>query len=326
MPELAILCACILLAGFFAGSETGAYCLNRLRLRLRAEQGLASARLLLRFVRKPRLAISTTLVGTNVGHYLATVLFTHHLAMVVTAGRAELLSGLIMPPILLVFAEIIPKSLFQHHADVVMYRAVWPLRLSQVVLYPVAAALRWLGGLPLKWLGKDTGPVTPRFTSEAFRFYLSEGTERGVISESQRRMAENIMHLRSLAVRGTMTPLDNAVMVADDASDEDVMAAFRSHRYSRILVFQGKRERVSGAINVIDLASLGAGQNGAPAAIALARGVLTFDPDMSVADALWTLRQARQQIGIVTDEDGKALGLVTVKDLVEEIVGELAAW
>jgi CBS domain containing-hemolysin-like protein len=323
MPELLFIAGSILMAGFFAGSETGTYSLNRLRLRLLAEQGRPSARVLLAFIRKPRLAISTTLIGTNIGHYVATVLCTQKLAALLSSGRAELYSGLIMPPILLVLAEIIPKSLFQHHADVLLYRTIWPLRGAQALFYPVAMVLRWFGGLPGLLLGGKRQAQRAAFTAESFRFYLSEGAADGAMSSFQRTMAENIMHLKALDVADAMTELERVVMVSEEAGDEELLTTFRTHRYSRLPVYRGERDRIVGVINVIDLAS--ADQLPARAAD-LAHGVLRIRPGTSVADALRILRNARQQFAVVTDEDGCALGISTVKDLVEEIVGELEAW
>jgi putative hemolysin len=323
MTELLLIAASILMAGFFAGNETGAYSLNRLRLRLLAEQGRASARLLLAFIRRPRLALSTTLIGTNVGHYVATVLCTGTLAAVAGPGRAQLYSGLIMPPVLLILAEIIPKSLFQHHADVLLYRTIWPLKVAQTIFYPVAIVLRWFGGLPGLIFGHKGLPQRAAFTAESFRFYLSEGAADGAMSAFQRTMAENIMHLKALDVADAMTALEHVAMVPEEAGADELLAAFRAHRYSRLPVFRGERDAIVGVINVIDVASASrlperAGE--------LAHSVLRLQAGTSVADALRILRNARQQFAVVADEEGRALGISTVKDLVEEIVGELEAW
>jgi CBS domain containing-hemolysin-like protein len=136
-------------------------------------------------------------------------------------------------------------------------------------------------------------------------------------------MAENILRLKSLPVGKAMIPLEEAAMAAEDAAYEDLLSVVRTHGYSRIPLYRGSREHVVGMVHVMDLACA-EGERSSTAE--LARGVLTVRKDTSVADALWRLRQARQQLGVVTDADGVAVGIVTVKDLVEEIVGELEAW
>ncbi|MHC5034555.1 MAG: CNNM domain-containing protein, partial [Planctomycetota bacterium] len=253
MHDYAIIAAAIVVAGFYSGSETGSYCVNRLRLRLRAERGGAAARSLLRFVSNPQLAISSMLTGTNAGLYVATILAAAKLAETSWAVPAELYSGIIMPPILLIVAEVIPKSLFQHHADALMYRAVWPLRVSEVLFYPVSVLLRWIGRLPQLLLGKHAAPRRPVFTADSFRFYLSEGAADGVLSTFQRAMAENILRLKSMPVAVVMTPLDEAVMVSEEASCAELHDLLRAHRYSRIPVYRGSREQVAGIVNILDV-------------------------------------------------------------------------
>ncbi|MCK4376196.1 MAG: DUF21 domain-containing protein [Candidatus Brocadiae bacterium] len=323
MLEYAIIAASIIFAAFYSGSETGSYCVSRLRLRLRAQKGEAAARSLQRFIARPTLAISTMLLGTNLGLYLATVLCTRKLYEAGGAASAELYSSLIMPPVLLIFAEVIPKSLFQHHADTLMYRAIWPLRVSQVLFYPVSALLRCLSRLPHLLLGGRGAPRRPAFTPETFRFYLSEGAAQGVLSTFQRTMADNILRLKSLELRQAMTRLDETVMVAEDASYDELLALLRAHRFSRIPVYRAARDAIVGVLNIIDVASAHGQERSIPQ---LARSVMSLHEGTSVADALHTLRQARQQFAVVADAQGRAVGVITVKDLVEEIVGELEAW
>jgi CBS domain containing-hemolysin-like protein len=262
------------------------------------------------------------LVGTNIGLYVATVVCTEKLRHTRLAPGADLYSSLIMPPILLIFAEIIPKSLFQHHADQLMYRVAWPLRVSEWIFYPLSVLLRWVSGLPQALLGKGSGFRRPAVTPATFRFYLTQGAAHGVLSPYQRRMAENILRLRSMDVTSALTPLEEVAMVAEDASAEELRALLAGHRYSRVPVYRGQRDNIMGVINVIDLAESGA--SGRPAD--LQRDVLDLPRETSVAEALSLFRREKQQFGVVTDGEGRAVGVITVKDLVEEIVGELEAW
>ncbi len=322
MPEYLLLAAAILAAAFYSGSETGIYCVNRLRVWLRARQGMAPARALQRLVSQPRLAVSTMLVGTNIGIYVATAVCTEKLRHTGLAAQADLYSSLIMPPVLLIFAEVLPKSLFQHHAEGLMYRVVWPLRLSEWLFYPLSLLLRAVSTLAQLLLGRHATAHRPVVTSETVRFYINQGAAHGVLSAYQRRMAENIMRLRSVELNVALTPLDEVVMVPAEASAEALRELLAAHRYSRVPVFEERRDNIVGVVNVMDLATAepGAGPREA------ARDVLRVPRDASVAEALTMLRRAKQQFAVVTGEQGAAVGVVTVKDLVEEIVGELEAW
>jgi putative hemolysin len=321
MLDYLLIIGAICLAGFHSGNETGFYCVNRLRLRLRAEAGERSARALQRLVSRPQLLISTVLVGTNLGIYVATVLCTDKLRESGLTMQADFWSSLILPPIFLICADMTPKSLFQHHADWLMYRTVWPLRVSEVLFSPFSSFLRWVSRLPQFLVRHRIVPRSGAVTSDAFRFYLSEGAAHGALSSFQRSMAENILRLKSVPVESVMTPLSQAVMIPGDASSEELERLLRAHRYSRLPVWQGSREHIVGMINVLDVASAAS-----PEVNALARPVLSVPSGTSVADALSLMRAAKQQFATVRAEGERAVGIVTAKDLVEEIVGELDAW
>jgi putative hemolysin len=321
MLDYVLIAAAVCVAAYYSGFETGFYCINRLRLRLRAEQGERSAHALQRLVSRPQILISTALVGTNAGIYLATVLSTQKLRQMGLGMKAELWGGLILPPIFLIWADMIPKSLYQYHADYLMYKTLWPLRVSEIVLYPFSAFLRWISRLPQVLLRRRIAPRGGPVTSDAFLFYLSEGAARGALTSFQRAMAQNILRLKSVPVGATMTPLEKAIMISEEASREELEEVLRAHRYSRMPVWRGSRDRIVGAINVLDVASAER-----PQVRSLVRSVPALRPDTSVADALSLMRREKQQFAVVTDEGGRARGIVTAKDLVEEIVGELEAW
>jgi CBS domain containing-hemolysin-like protein len=321
MLDYVLIIAALCLAGFHGGTETGFYCLSQLRLRLRVEAGDRHALALQRLVGRPQLFISTVLVGTNLGIYAATVLCTQKLRDYGMTTGADFWSSIILPPIFLICADMTPKSLFQYHADTLMYRMVWPLRVSEVVFYPFSFVLRWVSRVPQYLLRHRIVQRTGAVTSDSFRFYLSEGAAHGELTSYQRTMAENILRLKSVPVETTMTPLRKTVMIREDATPEELSRLLRAHRYSRFPVWRGSREHVVGTINVLDVVSAER-----PDVRSLARAVLSVPRGTSVRDALSLLRRVRQQFAVVTDESQGAVGIVTAKDLVEEIVGELQAW
>ncbi len=322
IANMTLLVGAVLMSAFYSGSETGFYCLNRLRVWVQAERGGRVARVLRTFIRHPGATISTILVGNNIANYAATVLCTEQLRHTALGHRPDFYSSLILPPVLLIFAEVIPKSLFQHHADRLMYGAVWPLRVSSWVFYPAAWLLRMVSRIP-HLLASGRAESRPSIVSvDSFRFYLTQGAAHGVLSSYQRSMAENILRLGSTPVSAALTPLDRVVMVSHDASFEELRDVLGGHRYSRVPVWRSSRQQIVGVVNVIDVASA----EGESSASELMREVLLLEEHTSVAEALGRLRRAKQQFAVVLDADDRAVGVITVKDLVEEIVGELEAW
>ena len=323
MIEYAIFVLLIALEGLFSGSETGFYCLNRLRLRFRLTHGWRGAAQVQRLNHRPQLAISTMLIGTNISVYLATVLCAQKLREFGVVERTDFYSSLIMPPLLLIFAEIIPKTLFQRHADSLMYRTAWVLNVFKALFFPLLVVLRGMLALLRLAAGRRSFQAGDVVTAEKLRFFMSEGTALGVLSEYQQAMADNILRVKSLGVRTAMVPLEQVVMVGEDASLQELKQTLRDHRFSRLPVYGGERESITGAVNVIDVLSAGEGVGSVQA---LTRDVMRLDATVSVAEALYALQRARGQMAVIVGEGGEAEGIVTVKDLVEEIVGELRAW
>ena len=314
--------AFMLTAAFFSGSETGLYCVNRLRLRLLAERGNHSARLLQNAVRRQRSIISTILVGTNIGLYMATTLVTQMLYPHFQQ-RSQFIAGVLLPPVLLIFADMMPKTLMQKHADRMMYYNILPLRLFEVIFYPLAALLRTASALPHLIFRKSRSRRPPAVTPESFRLYLREGADQGVLSGFQRAMAMNILRMRNMPLSKAMIPLERAVMISVDASEQELMALLKAHRYSRIPVFRKQRAEVVGVLNVLDIVLVGSEP---PPLADIIREPVRLEQTMPVSEALRRMREQRQPFAVVVDETGSAVGLATIKDLVEEIVGELRAW
>lgn len=323
MPEYLLMIAFALVAAFYGGAETGLYCVNRIRLRLRLEQGWPGASALRWLVERPQLSIATILVGHNIGVYCVTVLCMRKLQEMGFGVRAELYTIFMLPPVLLVFVEILPKMLYQRRADTFMYHSAWPLAFSGGAFYPLTFFLQLLGRIPQLFFRRGATLLQDVFTVERFRFFLSEGSEQGALSPYQRSMAENILRLKNQRVERIMTPLAETVMVSDDQGLADLRQVLARQRFSRIPLYTAERTQVKGVINILDVVS--AGRN-TVSLRALARPVHRVDWDMNVAEALRSLQQAKEQFAVVSGPDGRAVGIVTVKDLVEEIVGELAAW
>ena len=311
------------LHAFFSGTETGFYCLNRVRLRFRERLDWAGAAALAKLNANPRLAITTMLIGTNVTVYMTTVLFANKLRDMGAGYYTDLYGSLMLPPILLIFAEITPKSLFQRRADSLMYRTAGMLRIFEVVFSPVLLTVKGIVAVVGRMAGRPISNVGGVFTREKLHFLLSEGAALGLLSEYQHGMTSNLLRLRSVSLQNVMVPLDKVTMVSHDVSLEALKDALRQHRFSRVPVYEGARDNMVSIINVIDLISAEG-----PVFVAedLGRAPVCLDAHMCVADGLYALQKARQQIAVVKGPQGNAIGIITVKDMVEEVVGELYAW
>jgi CBS domain containing-hemolysin-like protein len=316
----------VVASGFFSGSETGIYCLNQVRLRVAADQGNTAARRLERLMLKPEALVITTLLGTNIADYLATA-FTAALMLraAVAPNLAEVYATAIVTPLIFVFGGVVPKDWFRREADVLM------LRLSGVVVTCLrlarATGLVWflqsLTRLLIRWIDRQRAArhadLLPRTRTLAL---LREGAAAGGLTVVQRDLIERVLRLSEVTCADVMVPRARAALVPVTISREDFLRIARMAHFSRLPVFDVDPRRIVGTVNVYDVLT---DPDEKPVS-AHARRAVFVPQRMRVPAALLRLQRSRQTMAIVQDEQEHCVGLLTIKDLVEEIVGELEAW
>lgn len=330
MTEVILLLVVLVVAlagsAFFSGAETGTYCLNRVRLRVASERGQPGARTVSKLMQKPEQLVITTLLGTNVCDYVVTGCLTALLLRTAaTPASVELYVTLIAAPVIMVFGGIIPKDWFRREADRLMV-ALGPL-LAVALRITQATGMIWLLQIWTRLVGRIVDPsdavpdeeVLPR--ARATRM-LQEGALRGGLTPTQREMMNRVLSVSSMVVGSVMVPRQRSAMVSETITRDDFLRVARMAHFSRIPVYRGDPRRVVGIVNVFD--------------------VLTDEAQRSIRDAMWPplfikasdpvpaaivrMQGSRQAMAIVTDATGHCVGLCTMKDLVEEIVGDLEAW
>jgi putative hemolysin len=318
---LLLMAACVLLAGFYAGAETGAYRVNRIRLHAEAQRGRWPARLTQRVVSDMERFICMTLTASNAAVYGATAFCTS-----LVTGRveshlaAELASTLLLAPVLLVAAEVVPKSLFQVLANPLMRISCIPLWLSDKLLYPVVRLLMWVVAF---WRKTLVGPAGPRRTVVSAQYLaslLSAGTQEGTITAQQNAMARNILQLGTRPLRDVMIPLDNVRMLPADIAGPDAVRRIQEYEHARLPVHEGPTGNVIGILRAIDY--LCDGQGGAIRGFL--RPPMFLDAGLNVDDAFRRLQEAGQTMSIVRDPSARAVGMVTVDDLLQSILQRIA--
>jgi len=310
-----------LLEGFFSGSETGIYVVNRIRLRLRAEAGEPTARRLMSLLADTRGLITATLVGTNLCVFGTSALVTRLIEARVETDAA-LLSTLILSPFLFVFAEVVPKNLFRRHADVLMYRVSGLLRLSVVAFRPLVVALKGVTSIGGLLAGGHPEPTDPLRSRERLLSLLMTGAEEGILTPYQHDMAGNILRVASVLIERVMIPIEDVVVIEEPVGRERVVEGLSRAGHSRYPVrsADGSIERV---LDVTEF--LMADGDGGPPRAGLHEAP-RLAADTPVPRALEALQTGRLPLGLVVNDADRPLGIITVKDLVEEIVGELGEW
>ena len=313
----------VALSGFFSGSETGLYCMNRLRLRLDVDQGSLPAARLDRLVGDEQSALSTLLVGTNLSNYLATVFVAYLLTQSagLEPGVSEIYTTMIVTPVVFVFGEVVPKNLFQRNADRLM-------RLGSRLFGLFAILLR----LPVMVLNLVSRPILALVCPAGFTrsgdprrriaLLLQDAIAAEDSPDEHAEFVDRVLLLSSVTLHQVMVPRNRVLAMRADADRAEGLSLIRKHPYSRFPVFDSNPRRIVGYVQADTLL---ADEQWVHVREHLRR-VISIPAHDSVASAIVRLQAARETMAIVVDRGGYLLGLVTLKDLLEELIGELPEW
>ena len=307
------------LGALYAGLETGIYVLNKIRLDLRAEAGSAPARILRRHLRDPGNLLAVLLVGTNVCGYVTTFAISAMFVLAGSADRAEWYTLAVATPLMFLFRESVPKNVFQRLAERLVYRLAWLLAISSAAfnLIGLAPLVRGFSRLVMRLLPLDRRGVR----HHGLESIMAEGAACGLLTHFQSLMARRVMNIADVRLAQVMTPMSNVVSASDDVTADEFLALLRDHEYRRVPLI----DRDGQVVGIVDIYDVLIDEDRArPADKKVPPFVLAAD--MTVTDALYRMQRARAAMAVVRNKADQHLGLVTVKDLVEEIVGELSEW
>ena len=305
-------------SALYSGSETGIYVLNKMRLDLRAEAGSRPARALRGILREFDRLLAGLLIGNNLVNYLTTFSISVLFTMGGAKERTEWYTLAAATTLLFVFGESVPKNLFQRSPERLIYRLVWFLRGS-------LAAFRWCGLLGLvRLVGALVSPLRRShhpFAHEGLAALLAEGQASGALTHAQSIMADRVMHLTDVVVADVMKPLKDILSAPRSVTSEQLLELVREANYTRIPLL-AEDGSVAGILDIYDVlmaeAPVQPADKMAPP--------LVVPDDWTVTDALYHMQTEHAPMAVVADPRGRHAGIVTVKDLVEQIVGELGAW
>jgi putative hemolysin len=322
----------IFMAALFSGAETGMYQLNLLRLRLGIERRKLSYILLGKlFDDSPSLLIST-LLGTNLAQYIITSILTYMLVSHYGSEHiAEIFAAIIATPLLFIFSDLIPKNLFFHHADTLMPRISY-------VLFGVNKIFKWLQIVPLlrTLLKFFAGPAASapflRAHVNAVRFpYLKkiiyDIETQNLLSPVQTSIINRLSQIGNLTVSSVMTPLGKFQMI-DISCDRTVMLKkIQDYPYAWWPVCDKQNENIIGFVNIFDFLNQ---QNPDAKLFDFIKPLEKLNSETTITEAIHIMQAKNQKMMLVMKKGhtniDKPVGIVTMKDLAEELVGELSEW
>ncbi|NIM97361.1 MAG: DUF21 domain-containing protein [candidate division Zixibacteria bacterium] len=316
--KIVILIALIILSGFFSGVETALFSLSRLRVKHLVRKGVRGAKTVEKLKDKPQRLLITILVGNNLVNIGASALATSIVYQISKSYVVSITTG-IMTLIILVFGEITPKTLATKHGEQISLIVAKPLQLLQTVLTPIIFLFEGLTSVLTNITGQKPKPLV---TEDEIETFVTVAEEAGQIKDAEKKMIHRIFRLDDLEAKDVMTPRNKMVAVSADDKIRNIAEIFHAKGYARLPVFKDNLDHIKGFVHVIDAQEAMLDSTGAP--VSSIMRPIHFVPESKKLDSLLKFFQRRKQhIAIVVDEFGTNVGLVTLEDVLEEIVGEI---
>jgi len=317
VTTLLIIALCLLLEGFFSGSEIGVVSADQIKLRHKAAKGSKGARLALKMLEKPEWLLSTTLVGTNIAVVTNTTMTTALMIHYFGENGSWLAIGL-AAPLIWVFGEIVPKSVFQQRADVITPYVIYILRFFSLVFYPILLIFSVLTKLLAKLAGDDAkNPFTLR--EEIVTMFHMPATDTGDIQPMEQNMIRRMFNFSETTVQEVMLPLIEVTAVEQSITCEQAMKVSAEKAHIRLPVYDQRVDRIVGVLHTLDLLDVDPHQ---PIKDYIQPG-LYVPGAKNIRELMLEMRKEGTVVAIVVDEFGGAEGIVTMEDIMEEVVEDL---
>jgi putative hemolysin len=310
---------CLLATMFFSAAEMAFIAANRLRLRHLAEEGNTVAARYLESFRQPERLLSTAMMGVTIAHIVAASAVTFAL-LPVLGGIAPLIVTLTLTPVMLVFGEIIPKAVAREWATSLILKLYRPLTWTSKVLVPFVALANTLVTLALRTVGGPRAETRQFVSREELKALLQLEPGEASVSTQEAEMIDKIFDLGDTTVREVMVPLVDVVMLPDTASSRDAIALIQQRGFSRLPIHGARDTDVVGVVTAMDLLNRGAQVR---TVTELMRQPNFVPETKRIDDLLREMQKGRNPVAVVVDEYGGATGIVTLEDIVEQIVGEI---
>jgi len=317
---LILLLAC---SAFFSLAETSLAKLSKLRIRNMQNEGVKSAKIIQSIVENPNKLISTILIGNSIVTISASTLAA---SIAVSAfGNSTMAIGIttvILTVVVLVFCEITPKIIAQQSAEKIAAIVVGPIRLCLWLFTPISAVLGVMTNKLVKMIGGGETNDEPGVTEAYIKTMVDVSVEEGVLKGDEQEMINNVVDFDNFVAKDVMTPRTNIVAIPTDAALLEIEEIFKSERFSRLPVYEETLDRIVGILYLKDFVFW---DESKPFDITncMKEPFVTYETKPT-RDLLSAMRGASTHMAVVLDEYSGTAGIVTMEDLIEEIIGEIS--
>ncbi|MDD4099834.1 MAG: hemolysin family protein [Candidatus Cloacimonetes bacterium] len=310
----------LLLSFVFSGMETGLISIDQIALEHAAKRDRSRASLL-KFIRHPDKFLGTTLIGNNIANAILASLSTLIVTQLGSFAFDPRLTSLVIGVVVLIFGEIVPKALFRDHADSIVPRLYPMLRFFYFLFRPFVAVVTYINKGLRKMLKMEDSQQYDYLTKDDITFLFSQANDDDVISAPQMEMIEDALDFKELEARNVMVPRTDIVAIPDTATIREVIEIAKEEGFTRYPVYRNSIDDIVGILIIYDILKKEIKED-MPASQILHEPY--YAPENTDLDVLLKEMQShRRSMAIIVDSYGGTAGMVTMEDILEEIVGDI---
>lgn len=318
--QLLALLILILLSAFFSSAETALTTVNKIRMQALADEGNKRAEIVLKTVENSSKLLSTILIGNNLVNNFAAALATALAIRLFGDGAVGIVTG-VLTIVVLIFGEITPKTLATVNSEKMSLAYGSVVLLLMRLLTPVIIIINAICRFLLKLMHVDTDSSLNTMTEMELRTIVDVSHKEGVIEEEERQMIYNVVDFGDSQAKDVMVPRADMVVISHTASYDEILEVFREQKYTRLPVYQDDRANIIGILNIKDFFFCNNREY-------FNVKDLMYEPYFTyefkkTSELLMEMQRKSVSISIVLDEYGASVGMVSLEDLLEEIVGEI---
>ncbi len=326
--QIGLLLILVLLSAFFSSAETCLTTVNKMRIKTMAEENVQNAATVLKLLENPTQLLSAILIGNNIVNLTASSLATSFaIRLAERNGYSDMVSlwtGVgtgILTIIVLIFGEIVPKSLATYYAQNLSLLYAKPIYLLSQVLRPVSYVMNGISNNLLRIFHIDT-TRQPTITENELRTIVDVSHEEGVIESAERQMITNVVDFGDSMAKDIMVPKMDVAFASIDLSYDELIECYSQEKFTRMPVFKESRDNIVGIINLKDLFFYQGPKENFQISQIMREAYFTYEYK-KISELFFEMKQESIPMAIVLDEYGATSGILTIEDLIEEIVGEI---
>ncbi|MGL4821053.1 MAG: hemolysin family protein [Bacilli bacterium] len=318
--SIALLVGLITLSAYFSSSETAFSSVNRVRMQHYRDEKRPGSRLALQIIDNYDTALSAILIGNNLVNIAATSITTQLATSLIPGSAGIFVSTAVMTVVILIFGEVLPKSLAKENAEAFCLRTSGILHGIMVILKPITGLFVMLKNAVSRiFQSKD---ATPTVTEEELKVMFRLGEEEGVIENHEKQLLDRTLDFNDILVGEVLTPRIDVIAIDANSDAEEILGIFLRERYSRVPVYEESVDQIVGILSERDFLAAYVAHKRVNVR-ELMREPLFVVESMRIATLLPELQRRKVHMAVVVDEFGGTSGIVTIEDIIEELVGEI---